>query len=295
MLALLAALNVYAGQQPIVLDQAAHSPITLKKPAKKLITLAPHLTELVFDSGAGERLIATVEFSDYPAAAALVPRIGNAFQVDLERVVAMQPDLVIGWHTGNPEGLLAQLEKLGLTVWRTQINQLSDIAGLVEDIGRATGQSASARRAANRIRAAAGVLADEHLKSSPVSYFYQVSERPLYTINGRHLISTALALCGGKNVFAGLDSLAPSVSREAVIAAQPQVIFAPASDSLGGGLAHWLHWPQMEAVSRGNLFYLEADQISRATGRMLDALAQACHYLGRARQQDSKFSEVLND
>lgn len=270
----------------VELPQADGSTLTLPQPARTLITLAPHLTELVFAAGAGEQVIATVEYSEYPAAAASIARIGDAFRLDLERILTFKPDLVIAWQSGNPQPAIARLQSLGIPVWTIEIRHPEQIAATLEWLGQATGNVESAHLAARQVRRQLETLSSRYAGLAPVSYFYQVAGNPLYTINGQHLISGSLQLCGGVNIFQHESSLAPQVSYEAVIAADPQVVLAPATPMQDDPLADWRDWPRMRAVSMGALFLLPADEISRATPRMLDAVATACRLLNQVRNND---------
>jgi iron complex transport system substrate-binding protein len=262
-----------------VLDQADAPPLSLTSPAKRIITLAPNLAELVFAAGAGEQLIATVEYSDFPEAAAKIRRIGDAFRLDSERIVALKPDLVIAWASGNPKAAIDQLRSLGLTVWSVEIREPEDIAVTLEAIGQATGQERESQVAATAIRSRLASLAENYRDAAERSYFYQVGEKPLFTINDEHLISRGLRLCGGINVFAGEPGLAFQVGHESVIVADPDVLFAPDLENGENPLAGWLDWPSMKAVRQGSMFLLPADAVSRASPRFLDALESACKLL----------------
>jgi iron complex transport system substrate-binding protein len=262
--------------------------LLLPGPARKIVTLAPNLAELVYAAGGGQYLLASVEYSDYPAAARGIPRIGDAFRFDLEALLDLRPDLVISWASGNPEALLDRAEQLGLTVWRTELRQLGDIPELLRALGSAMATSQIANNAAADFDSELAALTSQYRAVSPVTYFYQVAERPLYTVNGKHLISQALGLCGGSNVFAQLDTLAPSISAESVIAADPEVMFAPAGNGMQGGLEQWRRWLALSAVRQDHLYYLNADRISRATPRFLETLTEACKYLAQSRQQRGK-------
>lgn len=263
----------------ITLVQADGSALSLAAPAERVVTLSPHLAELVFASGAGSTLIATVEYSDYPEAAADIPRIGDAFRLDSERIVAMRPDLVIAWDSGNPRPAIEQLRSLGLQVWSIEIRDPSEIADTLEALGRATGRETSASREASTLRKRLADLVQEYRDVAGKSYFYQVGEKPLFTINGRHLISRALRLCGGQNIFETEPGLAFQVSYESVIVADPDVLFAPDTGFSVNPLSAWLEWPSMKAVSHNSLFLLPADAMSRASPRFLDALEIACKLL----------------
>ncbi len=269
----------------IHLQQHGGGTLVLPGEAHRIVTLAPNLAELVYAAGGGQYLLASVEYSDYPAAARALPRVGDAFRFDLETLLDLRPDLVIAWASGNPAAPLERAEQLGLTVWRTEIKRLNDIPGLIREMGRAMATSEYADETAMDFELRVAELTRRYENAAPVTYFYQVAERPLYTVNGEHLISHALELCGGSNVFALLDALAPSISVEAVIAADPEVIFAPEGNGMAGGLDQWRHWQALRSVQQDHLYYLDADRISRASPRFLDTMVRACHYLSVARSQ----------
>lgn len=272
-------LVVFPARAGIVLDQADGSELVFEQPARKVITLAPNLAELMFAAGAGDLVVATVEYSDYPKCAATLPRIGDAFRFDLERIVSIKPDLVIGWQSGNPEAALNNLEDLGLRVWRTEIRNPEGIAEVMEQMGRATGRTVAGRHPSNEFRERLARLRTENAGKSRLRYFYQVAERPLFTINGDHLISQGLSVCGAENVFGSLPALAPQISHEAVLLADPDVLVAPRLPDQPDPLMAWRSWPRLRAVQSNFLVYLPADQISRATPRLLDSIELACTLL----------------
>lgn len=270
------------------LPQHAGDELLLERPAQRIITLAPHLAELVYLAGAGDRMMATVAYSNYPQAAEDLPRIGDAFRFDLEQIMALQPDLVIAWDSGNPEAAISGLEALGLPVWRTEIRTIGDMASLLREIGIATGQDAQPQALAIEMRW--NEIQAQFADRPTVSYFYQVAERPLFTVNGQHLISQGLSACGAQNVFEDLPSLAPQINPEAVLQADPDVLFAGRVAAEDEPLAHWRSWPRLAAVNNEALFYLPADLINRATPRLLDAVEIACALLDDYRSGD--FSAV---
>lgn len=284
LLAGLAVLCAGTSMAGIELHHANGETLRLEQPAARLVTLAPHLAELVFAAGAGETLLATVEYSDFPEPVNHLPRIGDAFRFDLERIVALKPDLVLVWASGNPGPAQARLAALGLTTWRIEIRTPDDIADTLSAIGRATGNDPAGRSAADGVRRTIARLRTQFADRSPITYFYQVAERPLFTVNGEHLISQALDLCGAQNVFADLPQLAPQLSREAVLAANPRVLMAGRVDEDNQPLAQWSEWPRLQAVQAGALLYLDANRISRATPRMLESVENACNLMDPYRQ-----------
>lgn len=275
----------------ITLSQANGEPLILPGPVGRIITLAPNLAELVFAAGAGERLIAVVEYSNFPAQVTQIPRIGNAFRIDLERIIELEPDLVIGWKSGNPQTALQKLEQLGITVWQIEITRPDEIAGVVENISHAAGTQTVGQAIARQLRSKLADLKQKNAGKSPVNYFYQIAPRPLYTINGQHIISRSLAVCGGLNIFSDLPALAPQISRESVILANPQAMIAPEIAGEPPALGVWQSWPRLQAVQNKTMLYLPADEISQATPRLLDSIDSACKLLDEVRGASQKMEE----
>jgi iron complex transport system substrate-binding protein len=227
-----------------------------------------------------------VEYSNYPAQAAELPRVGDAFRLDLEQIMSLQPDLVIAWQSGNSALAIGRLQDLGLPTWIIEIKHPGEIAAVLEQLGVATGQTEVANAAAGQVRERLHKISEIGAGKTRTSYFYQVSARPLFTLNGQHLVSQSLALCGGDNVFADETVIAPQISQESVIVRDPEVIFASAIEGQPDPLAGWLDWPILQAVRNKRLHLLSADEISRATPRMLDAIATACKLLHASGQPD---------
>lgn len=251
-------------------------------PARRIVTLAPHLAELTHAAGAGDRLVGTVAFSDHPAAVRTVPRVGDAFLVDIERLIALRPDLVLAWESGTPVAQIERLAGLGLNVVAVPARRIGDVGIALRMIGRLAGTTATADVAALAFDAEVAQLRKRHAGAAPLSVFIQIDDRPLYTVNGRQLISEVVSLCGGRNVFSGLDALAPAIGIEAVIGADPEVILST-DDSGDAAVAMWRAWPQLRATRSGNLYTLVADDITRPTPRLVNGIRQVCAVLDRAR------------
>ena len=260
----------------IQLTQADGEPLTLPEPATRIITLAPNLAELVFAAGAGDRLVAVVEYSNFPAEVKELPRVGDAFRIDLERIVEFSPDLVIAWKSGNPQSALQKLEQLGITVWQMEITRPEEIAVAVKNISMAAGSEDHGVEIARQLQQKLNRLKQDNTNKTTVEYFYQVSARPLYTINGQHIISRGLEVCGAHNVFSDLPVLAPQISRESILLADPQAMISPETPGEGPALSVWQDWQQLQAVQNGTMLYLPADEISQATPRLLDSIDLAC-------------------
>lgn len=280
-----------AADTKITLIQANGENLTLPKPAARIITLAPNLAELMFAAGAGKQLKAVVEYSNFPAEVAQLPRVGDAFRIDLERIIELNPDLVIAWHTGNPQTALQKLQQLGIRVWQVEITRPEQIADIVESMARAAGTETTGGARARQLRDQLARLQQQHAEKKPLNYFYQIAARPLYTINGQHIISRSLAVCAGHNIFSELAALAPQISLESVIMANPQVMIAPQTPGEPPALLGWQDWPQLQAIKNGNMLYLPADQISQATPRLLDSIDLACKLLDEMRNKQIKMEE----
>jgi len=266
-------------------DDSGHE-IRLKAPAKRIITLAPHATELLYAAGAGDRLIGTVEYSDFPPAAKKVPRVGSYDRFDLEAISALKPDLIVAWETGNPAAQVDKLKALGLTVYVTQPNRMEDVAGQLVRFGRLAGTEATADAAAAQFRQRLETLRRNNAGKPKIRVFYQIWITPLMTVGGPQIITSAIQLCGGENVFGHLTQMAPTVSVEAVLAADPEAIVATGmGDARPEWLNDWNKWPRMTAVKRGNLFHIHPDLMQRHTPRILDGAEKLCADLDVARSR----------
>jgi iron complex transport system substrate-binding protein len=270
---LLAGPWLQAGAQADAIETARGTRSAPAAAAKRIVSLAPHITELAYAAGAGGRLVATVEYSDFPASARTLPRIGDAFRIDLEQLLALRPDLVLSWQDGTPAAVLERLDALGLRHEAVSAVRLDDIATAMERIGTLAATTGYASRAAADYRRRLAELRAAHAGRTPRSVFIEVDDRPLYTVSGRHLISEVVALCGGRNVFGELRQLAPQVTLEAVLARDPEVILS-LDDTVADPLAEWARWPQLRAVRDRAVHSLPSDLLTRATPRILDGIAR---------------------
>jgi iron complex transport system substrate-binding protein len=252
-------------------------------PAKRIVSLAPHLTELAFAAGAGERIVATVAYSDHPEAARNVPRIGDAYRVDFERLLALHPDVVLVWESGTPTQTIERIRSLHLPVLSLATHRLADVANVVRIIGDVAGSKAVAQPVAAAFEREIDALRSEYRDRPIVSVFLQIGQRPLYTVNSDHIMSEVVTLCGGRNVFAQLSVLAPSIGVEAVLAANPQVIIAT-DDTVHDAMTEWGKWTAIDAVRTGNIYTLPSDDIARATTRLTVGTATICRTLDKARR-----------
>jgi iron complex transport system substrate-binding protein len=261
------------------------SSVQLPGPAKRIVSLAPHITELLFSSGAGERVVGTTEFSDYPAAAKAIPRVGSSTLLDLERIVQLKPDLIVVWGHGTPESQLDRLRSLGIPLFYNEPRVLDDIPRGILRLGVLAGTEPQARQAADLFSTRLASLRSRYADHRPVRLFWQVWEHPLLTISGRHFIGDVIRLCGGVNVFEALPALVPAVAIESVVAANPEAIITTTTDAADGsdGLDTWRKLPSLAATTRGHLIALDADTIHRASPRILDGAAVLCEQLEAVR------------
>ncbi len=261
--------------------------LVLERPAARIVSLAPHVTELLFAAGAGEALVGVSEYSDFPPQARRLPRVGGGSGLDIESIVALQPDLVIGWQSGNPALQLERLRTLGLAVFISEPRRLADIPAALQKFARLAGTESAAQLQIERFRDRHAALEQAHAGSEPVTVYYQIWERPLMTVNGQHLISDVIGLCGGRNVFAELPVLAPQIGVEAVLERDPRVIVVAGQPGAeDAALAGWRRWSQLQAVRDGHLYVLERDLLVRHTPRILQGAEQLCEILDRVRSYD---------
>lgn len=277
-----------AGASVAVTDDAGER-VTLPAPAHRVVALSPHAVELVYAAGGGAMLVGAVSYSDYPSAAKTLPRVGDNNALDLERIVALKPDLVIVWRHGNDERQLDRLRALGIALYHSEPRKLDDVATDLVALGALLGTTQRANAAAADFRAKIAALRAQYAGRSPVSVFYQVWDDPLMTLNGTHIVSDIIELCAGRNVFAGLAPLVPTVSTEAVVAADPEAIVttsqgATRADAPLPSLALWRAWPRMTAVAHGNLFAIDGDLINRPGPRIAQGAEQLCRALEAARE-----------
>lgn len=250
-----------------------------------IVSLAPHITEILYAIGAGGQLVGADEYSDYPAVALELPRVSNYAGANYEQIVALQADLVIGWESGNGEKMVAPLRNLGIPIVMVEARQLDDIPASVEQLSALVGRPEQGQRVAAGLSQRLTALRKRYRDSSPVRYFYQIWDEPLITYNGKHLISSALSECGGVNIFAEAKPLVPYVSAEAVLVADPQVMITAGSDREDiASLALWSQWPTLSAVANNHRYGISADITARHGPRFIDGVEQLCELLDRARR-----------
>lgn len=250
----------------------------------RIISLAPHTTELLFAAGAGSRIVGVSQFSNYPPEAEKIASVGGAASLDLERIIGLKPDLVVGWGSGSSAAQLARLRSLGIPVFDSEPRDFAAVASSLERLSALAGTDAVGKAAAVTFRSQLEQLQKTYAARPPVTVFFQVWQAPLMTLNDAHLISAAMHVCGAKNAFGGLPQLAPTVSVEAVLQADPDVIASSGSEQ-SDALKSWRRFGNMKAVARGNLVLLPGDSMTRAGPRIVEATRTLCRQLDAARQR----------
>ena len=273
-----------AAAQPVSIKDDRGTVVTLNRPVQRIVTLAPHLTELAFAAGAGGKLVGVARHSDYPEGARTLPQVGDAVRVDAEAVLALKPDLVLGWRSGNPPAELSRLEQIGLPVLVTEPARLADVPRLLRAIGTLAGTGGHAQLAATEFEGEIQALRERYAKAPRLRVFYVIWHKPLLTVNGAHLISEILSLCGAENVFADLAQLTPNVTLEALIVTQPAVILGGAS--AGGEKGFIEQWRAAAVPPLRDLpaHYIDPDLIQRPTPRIAAGVKAVCSALEEARR-----------
>lgn len=270
----------------IELNDALGRKVILKVPAQRIVSLAPHITEVLFAAGAGDQVVGAVSYSDYPEQAKTIPRVGSYNSISYEAIVALQPDLVVVWQSGNGGEVVQRLEALGLNIYVGEPRTLESIALSLRHMGLLSGHEVTAELAADRFVEKLSKLRSRYSQQPTLGVFYQLWNEPMMTMNGKHLISDVIRLCGGRNVFADALPFVPRISVESVVRANPQVIIASGSGkSRPKQLDDWRDWPTIDAVRNEQLYFIPPDLLQRHTPRIMQGAEQMCTFLSQAREQ----------
>jgi len=258
--------------------------IALDAPARRIVSLSPHLTEMLYAVGAGDQMVAVSDYSDFPPAARRLPRVGSALQVHLERLLVLKPDLVAAWGSGTPGSTIERLRSLGIAVFVSEPRRLEDVASNMQRLGRLTGHAPSAAQAAQHFMNGIAALRRRYGGLGTVSVFFEIEQRPLMTLGGAHIFNDLLHSCGGRNVFADAAALAPAVGMEAVIARDPEVVLVSGSLSNENDvLASWRARKALSAARTGQVYTVPADLVVRHGPRLLEGAQIVCRLLDKAR------------
>lgn len=271
----------------ITLVDNTGSEIVLVKPAQRIVSLAPHITELVFDIGAGDKLVGVVSHSDFPPAALDLPQVGSYKKVSYEIIAALKPDLILAFGSGNGWEMINHLRALGFTVYVDEPKTVADIALTIKNFGVLTGTELVANTKALQFSTQAKALSEKYNDLNKVDVFYQVWDDPLYTVNDTHLISDVIRLCGGRNIFSDALPLVPKISVEMVVRRNPEVIIASGmGEERPEWLDDWRQWKSVNAVKNEQLYFIHPDLLQRHTLRILSGAEKMCAFLDQARAVD---------
>lgn len=260
------------------------SMVLANEPAQRVISLAPHATELAYAAGLGDKLIAVSEMSDYPAQANTLEKVSNYQGIKLERIIALQPDLVIAWPAGNPAKELEKLKQFDIPIYYSSTGSLQDIANNIEQLSQYSEDPQVGKKAADHFRSQLTALKQRYNTENKVRYFYQLSEKPIITVAGKNWPSEVFTFCGGENIFTDSGSPYPQVSIEQVITRQPEVIFTSQHAMSNDGM--WSEWKnELPALKSGHIWSLNADWINRPTPRTLNAITEVCEHFESVRQK----------
>lgn len=268
----------------IVVTDDEGKTVSLAQPAQRVVSLSPHATEMLYAIGAAEELVGVTRYSEYPEQAKSLPVVGDFRQIDLEKVLVLKPDLIVVWSGGNPPKQVGKLERAGIAVFYSNPRRLADIPGNMARLGMLTGHEDQARRVAGQWNERLDRLKRRYRNRAGLRVFYQVSDVPLFTLNGKQIVSEVIDLCGGKNVFADIPVLAPHVSTEAVLAANPEVIVSTRGMGTENGLSGWRRYKMLDAVRYRNLFHMNPDWLDRPGPRMIEGAEMMCRQLDEARK-----------
>ncbi|MEZ5568562.1 MAG: cobalamin-binding protein [Halioglobus sp.] len=283
---LLLAIGLAASEFALALEVTdfAGRRVTLAKPAERIVALAPHSVENLYSAGAGHTLVGVVSYSNFPEAAKRLPIVGSYNAFSFEQIVALKPDLVLMWGSGNGMQTLTQLERLGIPVYVSELRRLADVPASIRRLGVLAGTEAVSHRKAEELEAALRDLRQAYSNQTTLSVFYQIWNEPLQTVNGEHLISEIITLCGGRNIFADSPALAPRISVESVLLANPDAIVAS-----GMGVARprwlddWRRYPALAAVRNNGLLFIDPDHLQRPTARVFTGARALCEQLATLR------------
>lgn len=283
-LALLFLVVIAVPAHAITVQDFSGREVTLAQPAERIVALAPHIVENLYSAGAGDKLVGIVSYSNFPDEAKNVPEVGTYNAFSLEQVLALQPDLVVMWGSGNGMQTLPQFETLGIPVYVSELRQLSDVPKSIRNLSQLAGTPTIGEAEASRIEAELSILKRRYKERRSLSVLYQIWNDPLQTVNGEHLISEIISLCGGYNVFGDARSLAPRISIESVLLRDPDAIVASGmGEARPEWLDEWRAYPSLTAVADNALFVVNPDHLQRPSARIVLGARSLCQQLDQIR------------
>jgi vitamin B12 transport system substrate-binding protein len=258
------------------------------KNAQRIVALSPHSVELLYALGIGDRILATTDYADYPQAAKKIERVGGYHGVLAERILELNPDLIVAWEGGNKSGDLDKLESLGLPVYRTETKKLRDIAMEITMLGALTGTQKKAKFLVDKFHQDLDSLTEENKQKTKVSFFYQLWSSPIRTISVGSWINEMLTICGGSNIISNPDVDYPQISLETVLLNKPQAIIIPSAHGHDNGELSglkWTDWPEIPAVKNQHIYRINGDILHRFSLRVVEAIETICSTFDRVRNQ----------
>ena len=286
LISILAWLSLAVAAEVVVVDDNGQK-LHFAEPAKRIISLAPNITEVLFYIGAGDQIVGADEYSNYPEAAKDILRVNNYAAANYELILSLQPDLVIAWQSGNGDKIINPLRKLGIPVFVVETQKINEIPSLFRRLGELSGHGDQAEQRADVFSRRLKELRAAQTGKSVVKVFYQIWDEPLITLNGEHMVSDIINLCGGVNVFSDAIPLVPYVNIETVVAADPEVIIAGGSrEERPVWFESWQKWSGISAVINKHIYLIPSDLMQRHSARILDGAALMCAHLDSARPND---------
>lgn len=273
----------------LLLSFVSFSHLAFANKQQRIVALSPHLVEILFDLGVGEQIVGALEFSDHPIAAQSIPRIGGAQGINIEKLIALEPDIVFVWQGGNQAKDIEQIKRLGFNLVFSNPKQLFDLADEINHFGKVLNLETKAQEVTKKYVTRLSKLQNTYADQRAVNVFYQLWPEPLMTINGSTWINQLLTVCGANNVFSTNSSPYPQVGIENVIKAQPEVIIVPAQHDRMKEIESseqtlfWQQWPEIPAVNKNNFIIVNADLLHRNTPRMLLGLEPLCQQIHKFR------------
>lgn len=261
------------------------SQVVLEKPATRIISLAPHITENIYSAGAGDLIVGVIAYSDFPAQARQHPTIGSAYGISIEKIISLSPDLIIAWSSGISQKALSALEQFDIPIYYDEPKKLEDIAKSVEHIGILTRRSDKSQPVVAQYLYDLNALRQQYSNRPSVGIFYQIWNDPLMTLNGQHIVTNVMQLCGGRNIFSDAAVIAPKISIESVLLRNPDTIITSGEgEALPESLRQWQQWPDLAAVKNDHLFLMPPDILQRHSMRLLNAAEILCKHLDDVRK-----------
>jgi ABC-type Fe3+-hydroxamate transport system substrate-binding protein len=259
--------------------------VRLPVPALRIVSLAPHVTEILFAAGAGAQVVGVSAHSDYPPAARMLPVVAGFADLDPERVLALRPDLVAGWISGSRERAIERIAETGVPIYLTEPRRAADVERALANLGLLTGHERQGREAAARLHARIEELRARHADRLPVKVLVQLAVRPILSLGSRHFFGELLEICGGRNIAGDTVAPTPVLDPERVLASAPEIILFSSRPPLPDEVRrYWDRYPSLPAVRAGNLRELDDDLVFRPGPRLAEGAAQVCELLERARE-----------